>query len=681
LCLGITFNHLTGIDEDLAGNVFEFKDWPMTYALGIVARMAAGVFGESLSDIYRGLTKPAVRKALCKLGGLADARDVVVSCVEYLLERTQKTAIFLALDEALAAEEALLDSFQPSPKLEAGWKANARRNYDAMQIVRKALLDSPAIPRGALLVSSLEQIRPTGDSTRKIVPLPVPAHLDPADVLSQWWFVDCSLADSSYNDLTLSLTELRARRPRQTIYKAADPVSMQRLLRLAALSISLPRGLEYMKEQLDEEMKSVPADADGLKPIDLKKDMADRIWQFARTEFAERPTLSEVEELPSPSVVCDWLFDRPVPLPSVSHLIRRSLFTNSVVGKQVLHLESCVFSWSAIELIGSGAFGVVLERIKSLVNTLQDVCGSAYQTQQHFGEPVQEGTPLEVAAMHMLQIRLAALVADSARERYISIESLFYPRWSEVARVETLLADTNVVFGALVSLPATESMHFSVKEMLLTRLNKNPVQFFQELNAIDLTERRFQILRGAAGDCFDVGLLFIDAKTDNVCLWLGDMKSAAEHRVPPEVTLATLPDTFNSGKKEVAVKTGLDKIRASLAKKGHQKQQKSVRQKRTGEEGEAGEVKVEEKMEKHGLITASGRALTEGRVLLSFLSTQPGPGKFTAGNSTRCDVAVVGRNVVRAFLTEAFFPYYALFRSVAAPTAKQVRGEVADGKQ
>jgi hypothetical protein len=50
-----------------------------------------------------------------------------------------------------------------------------------------------------------------------------------------------------------------------------------------------------MKAQLDEEMMSVPAGPDGLKPIDIQKAMADRIWQFARNEFAGRSRELNVE--------------------------------------------------------------------------------------------------------------------------------------------------------------------------------------------------------------------------------------------------------------------------------------------------------------------------------------------------------------------------------------------------
>ena len=302
LCLGVTFNHQTAAGRDLVMNGYKFKDWPMTYAVGVVARMAVGVFGEQLEGVYDALTKPAVYKVLSKKRGEGDAEEVVRSCVEYLLERTGKTKIFLALDETLAAERALLWSFPPSQQVEAGWKRTGRSNYEAWKLVEHALLDPPAVPRGALLVSSLERIRPTTDSSRLINPLPVPARLEPAEVLSQWWYVDCSLENSSYDDPTLTLAEIRAQSPRKTIYKPANPESEFRLQWLALLATSLPRGLEYMKEQLDKEMMSVPADPDGLKPIDVQKAMADRIQNFACNELAARPQLSRFKRPPSPSV-------------------------------------------------------------------------------------------------------------------------------------------------------------------------------------------------------------------------------------------------------------------------------------------------------------------------------------------------------------------------------------------
>jgi hypothetical protein len=273
----------------------------------------------------------------------------------------------------------------------------------------------------------------------------------------------------------------------------------------------------------------------------------------------------------------------------------------------------------------------------------------------------------------MLQIKLAALVADTGRERkmHISIESLLHPGWSYVA-VDAHLAERNAVFRAQVSLP--EVMELKVGKITLPyRLNaEDPVRFFETLNAIDLTSCRFKILRGAAGDCFDVGLLFIDARTGDVCLWLGDNTSAAEDSSPPTELRASLPDTFNSGKKETAVQTGLAKIRASL--KGS-----PTTKTKTCEEGEAA-GEGQENGGNHLQISPAGRALTEGRVLFAYLSTHQGRGKFTAGDSTRCDVTVVGRDVVEHFLTPTFFPFYALFRSAAGPAARQVRGKRAGGE-
>jgi hypothetical protein len=202
------------------------------------------------------------------------------------------------------------------------------------------------------------------------------------------------------------------------------------------------------------------------------------------------------------------------------------------------------------------------------------------------------------------------------------------------------------------------------------------------------------ILRGAPGDCFEIGLLFIDAKTGDVCLWLGDNTSAAVDTAAPGVR-ASLPETFNSGKKEIAVQTGLAKIRASLKESpttwtktgeggtgeaqengGNHKRtpkSKSTRRKKTGEGGAAGEG--QENGGNHLQISPTGRALTEGRVLYSYLSTHWGHAKFTPGDSTRCDVTVVGRDVVEKFVTPTFFPFYALFWSMAVPAARQARGE------
>jgi hypothetical protein len=271
---------------------------------------------------------------------------------------------------------------------------------------------------------------------------------------------------------------------------------------------------------------------------------------------------------------------------------------------------------------------------------------------------VQEGTSLEVVTMHIMQIKLAALVADTERDWSNRIRLLLYPSWEGKNAVGAVLAERDAVFSAEVSLPAAKDL--MVENITLSsRLNlKDPVPFFKELNNIDLTTWRFRILRAAPGDCFDVGLLFIDANTSNVCLWLGDVKSAAEHTASPKPPRASLPGTFNSGKREKAVKRGLDKIRACLEK---------IHTQKTGEGLGAGEVQ-----EKGGIpITASGRALTEGRVLLSYLSTQPEWGKFTAGDSTRCAVTVVGRDLVEKFLTPTFFPSYALLSAVAAPATKQ----------
>ncbi len=67
------------------------------------------------------------------------------------------------------------------------------------------------------------------------------------------------------------------------------------------------------------------------------------------------------------------------------------------------------------------------------------------------------------------------------------------------------------------------------------------MHFFEALNAIDLTSCRFLILRGTADDCFGAGLLFIDAGSDDVCLWLGDMRSAAEDSAGPREARASFP--------------------------------------------------------------------------------------------------------------------------------------------
>jgi hypothetical protein len=120
--------------------------------------MAVGVFGESLEGVYEALRKPAVYDVLREKTGELDARKVVRSCVEYLLERTGKTKMFLALDEALAGEEALLIAFPPSRELEEGWKERYKSNYEAWRLVEQVLLDPPAVPRRALLISSLERI-------------------------------------------------------------------------------------------------------------------------------------------------------------------------------------------------------------------------------------------------------------------------------------------------------------------------------------------------------------------------------------------------------------------------------------------------------------------------------------------------------------------------------------------
>lgn len=635
LCLGITFSHQTPAYQDLTCNMGKLKDWPMAYAVGVVARMAVGVLDESLPNVYKALAKSRVNNLLRKKEGLPDAVETVASCVEYLLERTGKK-FFLALDEALAAEEALLESFPPTGKLTKQWGLKARSTYDALQIVRDAVLASNT-PPGALLVSSLERLALTTDSDRIVTPLPVPARLDPCDVLSQWWLVDCSEDESSYLEPTLLLAGLK---PRRVIYKPANLASELRLLRLASLSNALPRGLEYMKEQLDKEMRAVPEGPNRLKLIDVDRGMAACIWDFARRSFASRPRAAVIDMIPSPMVMSSWLMREAVVVPEVSKFIRQSLFTNAVENADPLLLESCVLSLSAVKTNrGLGASAVVAEYIELLVNDLPAVCGTDDQAQQHYGEAVAEGTSLELVAMRVMQIKLAALVAYSGAKRSISIEDLFFPAWSKFA-VGADQAQSSIVFSATVRLP--KSGPFTVKEHVVhARLNKDATKFFHEVNAINLSKSCFKVLRAAAGDCFDVGLVFIDAETGNACVMLLDMKSAAVDGA----SLAALPlvGTFKEEKKEKAVKAGLEVIKVWWSNGGS----------------------------KNLKMSPAGRALLDGRVLLSYLSTRQGPGKFVAGDSSHCDVTVVGRDVAKLFLTEAFFEYYALFRSVAKPSVKQ----------
>jgi hypothetical protein len=59
--------------------------------------------------------------------------------VEYLLERTGKTKMFLALDEALAGEEALLKSFRPSRELKEGWTDWYQSSYEAWRLVEHVM--------------------------------------------------------------------------------------------------------------------------------------------------------------------------------------------------------------------------------------------------------------------------------------------------------------------------------------------------------------------------------------------------------------------------------------------------------------------------------------------------------------------------------------------------------------
>lgn len=85
------------------------------------------------------------------------------------------------------------------------------------------------------------------------------------------------------------------------------------------------------------------------------------------------------------------------------------------------------------------------------------------------------------------------------------------------------------------------------------------------------------------------------------------------------------------------------------------------------------------KSNKSEIVSPAGEALLDGRVLLSYVATKVGDGRFTAGNATRCDVTVVGRETTRLILTPAIFAYYEVFRSIAAPAppaAKKVPGGI-----
>lgn len=527
LCMGVTFNHNTATSKDLDENIYGYRGWQMTYGMGVVARMATGVFDHSIEEMYEALSKPSVHKLLRQRRGTKDAIETVGSCVQYLLERTNKSAVLLAVDEVMEGEEAILNAFPPSLTQMDRWRRskNQRTNYDALKILRDLLLEKKTTTPSALIVSSLERLNLT-ESGRFVRPLPVPSRLAPEDVLSQWWFKDCSMENSSFTGSTLTLSELQANNPRTTIYKPADDTSKQRLLRLAALPDSLPRGLQFMKQQLDVKMKDVQADPDGLKPITMDIDTTLSILNHALTTFYLKSNKAP-HELP-PAIMVAWLFHKDVFPSTVTDFIRSSIFTNSVEGDERIYLETCIFSMK--QLIGriSTSMEKTAHHLRLLVDYILKVC-SVSPAQVQRGEPQQEGTPLEVAVMRMLQVKLAAKVEDPGTEsRQVSLQDLLYPGWYEKAEGADQAA-ASAVFRAVVSLPDKNNPNFCVDVVQPTaRLNANPKKFFQLLNGIDLSGCRFVVLRGAPYDCFDVGLLFVDARTGRVCLWLGDMKSAKE---------------------------------------------------------------------------------------------------------------------------------------------------------
>lgn len=633
LCLGVCFYSGGSDIRDSS----RYQGWEMIFAMGMVARMAGAVFGGGFGDaIYKALCIPSVHAELCSRKGEADAIETVASCVQYLLQRTGKSEFLLAVDELHAVERDLLWSCAPTQKQRHVWARTQQSNYDALRIMRHVLLDTATAKHSALLVSSLMPITlPTG-SERGIRSLPVPSRLAPEEVLAQWWLVDCSKQDSPFDDPTLTLAELRATKPRKTIYQPADAASEQLLRRLATLADSLPDGLKHMKRQLDVEMKAVPAAPDGLKRIVMDEERVKRIYKYASEYYACMPRHTRSGD-PSHSLIAAWLFQKPAVVADTTEWIRRSVFTNSVKHGEPLMLDACALSLERIYPNLCPGWKETATYIETLVKGLVDVGGVPHR-RRHRDRPIHVGTPPEEIALRMLQVRLSAKVEDPAGARRVSIQELCYPDWPQRAEA-TDAAANNPVYSALVSLPDRGSLHFSACESVLyCRLNKDPVGFYHKLSAFDLTKSRFKVLHAAPGDCFDLGLLFVDAKTDKVCLWLGHMRSP--RREGASTALQQLR-TLKGRSPERAVATALQRI--------------------------LDEVQGDESI----AVNPVGQALLEGRVLLSYLTTREGPGGFIPGDATRCDVTVVGREVARLFLTDAFFAYYDIYRPVAASAAKR----------
>ena len=490
LPLAITFNTNSPLDFDSW-----LKDAKGTgsvavehaYCVSLAARMVSAVLGikyAKVANIFNA-NFPSLDRSSVNDSPTEIIRDTVRFLVDRVnAARAQQTppATPISTVVVLLDESRKMDEFTGSTDLGG--------------LTRIALLNDPIAPglSAALVFSDLgfleKDLRST--SGREVMILELPARLNPARVVNEWWGRDAP---------TRNLTP-----------------ETQFVLEVAAATMNnMPRALEIADDFLR-------MGDNANRPVDpaLLLELFQYVFGRARGKYGPIT--------PSEEVLSAMFFREPVPLDDrLYHAISRSVVTNPITvfspGSQIVPEASLVLL-KVLSLLPDASPNVKLigDGISSVINVLAP--------DPNTNKPRPTGDVLEEAGLQALRSRLALArdMDDMTLARLCGVSSSGLLSGMKLAtRIDEFKLMANAATVAVMFAPLKVRGYYGVVDKLSFNSYKKKAAFLTELDALEVDESRpVRLIRSAEKESWDSCVKVYDPATGGAFHVFFDDKSSIE---------------------------------------------------------------------------------------------------------------------------------------------------------
>jgi hypothetical protein len=614
-------------------------------ALAVIARMASVTYDINL-DYIATMLKSSDAMILREVPGKLSMAAFAV----FLAQQSASSKVVILIDETVKAAEKLKTLFPNS-------------NPDAAEVIRHAFL-SVDLRRykvsTALVLSGLDpSISGATDSDKVIYPFELTEVLDATLVVDQLFLMDADEDDSVHSIAPM--------------LDGSDALARQALTLLAEVFCHLPRGLEYVQDQL---RMRVDRSAPGARKLQLSSAVLRDVVTGALDEFKVHYPGVYGSGLPPPDLLFSLLFQVRTPFDQrVTQGIRGSTFVNSLTRSDfaapdrpppAIQLRSSLVSLFATlpkaptvrqSLSTARPHGSVEDCVEKL---LRGICGWS----EHIQSIAMLGTTLEMVSLDWL--RLLLTVAARAKRpitlrRTLQLNSLDL---STHGAVDQLVRE--YLFDA-ITLPEEEELISlcSLRETCYgpydpsTQRPMPSAAALVELDNIRLSEEDpVRLLKAAPGDCWNIGIADLgSAKLGEraVRVVLFDNKTAQVLKEGMGTASDTPSDTSTDSEIDTGTDTGTSAVTDTDTDVGAGRKLKSWHK-------EVNHVKLAAELLKGKELGPIGSCFRDGKYLYISMSTHP-------GHSTAAGNVVFMRNRD----TEPFFNFmYPAYRALKAATESAI---------